>query len=145
MGFFNNIGATPPTKDNIYSLFNIPNAEDHSWGKSYARKSSAGLRIVIDNKIHSNIKGVRYVSQGKDYDTEKIVRCLVEEHLCVEDIQEIGLYFTMKLNSYPYEYSELDSKSLSRIYMPDEVLAEVVLKNNALKRFTLRPIETIEM
>ena len=141
MGFFNNIGVTPPTKDNIYSLFVIPNAEGHSWGKSYAQKSSSGLRIVIDNEIHSNIKGVRYVSQSKDYDTEKIVRCLVEERLCVEDIQEIGLYFTLKLNSYPDEYSGLDSESLSRIYMPDEVLAEVVLKNNALKRFTLRPIE----
>ena len=127
MGFFNNIGATPPTKDNIYSLFTIPNADGHSWGKSYAQKSSAGLRIVIDNKIYSNIKGVRYVSQGKDYDTEKIVRCLIEEHLCIEDIQEIGLYFTLKLNSYPYEYSGLDSKP--RIYMPDEVLAEVILKN----------------
>lgn len=139
MGFFNNIGATPPTKDNIYSLFTIPNADGRSWGKSYAQKSSAGLRIVINNEIRSNIKGVRYVPQGKDYDTEKIVRCLIEEHLCIEDIQEIGLYFTLKLNSYPYEYSGLDSKS--RIYMPDEVLAEIVLKNNALKRFTLRPIE----
>ena len=141
MGFFNNIGATPPTKDNIYSLFVIPNADGHSWGKPYARKSSAGLRIVIDNEIRSNTKGVRYVSQGKDYDTEKIVRGLTEEHLCVEDIQEIGLYFTIKLNSYPYEYYGLDSTSLSRIYMPDEVLAEVVLKNNALFRFCLRPIE----
>ena len=139
MGFFNNIGATPPTKDNIYSLFTIPNADGRSWGKPYARKSSAGLRIVIDNEICSNTKGVRYVSQGKDYDTEKIVRGLAEEHLCIEDIHEIGLYFTIKLNSYPYEYCGLDSKS--RIYMPDEVLAEVVLKNNALKRFTLRPIE----
>ena len=86
MGFFNNIGVTPPTKDNIYSLFVIPNADGHSWGKSYARKSSAGLRIVIDNEIRSNIKGVRYVSQGKDYDTEEIVRGLTEEHLCIEDI-----------------------------------------------------------
>ena len=142
MGFFNNIGATPPTKDNIYSLFVIPEADGHSWGKTYARKSSAGLRIVIDNEIHSkihSIKGARYISEGKDYDTEKIVRGLAKEHLCVEDIREIGLYFTLKLNSYPYEYG-LDNNSLSRIYMPDEVLAEVILKNNALLRFDLRPI-----
>lgn len=146
MGFFNNIGATPPTKDNIYSLFVIPNADGHGWGKPHTRKSSAGLRIVIDNEIISNIKGATYISESNDYDTEEIVKFLIENHLCVEDIQSISLFFTLELKYYKkmsYKYGlngELPSLP-SRIYGPKDVRAEILLKNNSSLSLSMRPIE----
>ena len=139
MGFFNNVGVTPPTKDNIYSLFNIPNVNDHKFGRIRKKKTSTGLRIFIDNDTR-NAKGSTYISESNDYDTEEIVKFLIENHLCVEDIQSISLFFTIELKYYkkvPYKY-RLNGELLSRIYGPKDVLAEILLKNNSSLSLSMR-------
>ena len=142
MGFFNNIGVTIPTKDNIYSLFNIPDANGHKFGRIRKQISSTGLRIFIDNEIYYNAKGTTYISESNYYDTEEIVKFLTENHLCIEDIQSISLYIIVEAKHYkkrPYK-CRLYGEPL-HIYEPGEVLVEIILKNNSSLRLSMRPIE----
>ena len=135
MGFFNNIGVTIPTKDNIYSLFNIPYANGHNFGRIRKKKTSTGLRIFIDNEICYNIKGITYISESNDYDTEEIVKFLIESHLCIEDIHEIILFFTTKSREYM-------PGDLGLIFQPEGVIVEIALKNgDHLSRIYIDPIE----
>ena len=142
MGFFNNIGVTPPTKDNIYSLFTIPYANGHKFGRILKKKTSTGLRIFIDNEICYNIKGITYISESNDYDTEEIVKFLIESHLCIEDIQSISLSIIVEVyhKKIPYKY-RLNGELLSSIYRPGEVNVEIILKNNSSLYLSMRPIE----
>ena len=135
MGFFNNIGVTPPTKDNIYSLFSIPEICYRYYGKVQIMKTSTGIRISIDNEMYS-IKGTTYVSisESNDYDTGRIVNFLIKKQLCVEDIQEIRLYLTTKSREYA-------PGILKRIFRPDDIAADIVLKNELTFRIDISPIE----
>ena len=142
MGFFNNIGVTLPTKDNIYSLFNIPNANSHKFGRIRKQKTSTGLRIFIDNEIYYNAEGTTYISESNYYDTEEIVKFLIETHLCIEDIQSISLYIIVEMKQYkkrPYK-CRLYGEPL-HIYGPGEVSIEIILKNNSSLYLSMRPIE----
>ena len=140
MGFFNNIGVTPPTKDNIYSLFSIHNA-NNKLGRMRKQKNSTGLRIFIDNEIYHNIKGTT-LSESNDYNTEEIVNFLIENHLCIEDIQSISLSVIIEAKHYkkrPYKYRLYGEPA--HIYRPGEVLVEIILKNNSSLSLSIRPIE----
>ena len=144
MGFFNNIGVTPPTKDNIYSLFNILNANGHKFGRTRKQFSSTGLRIFIDNEIYYNAEGTTYISESNYYDTEEIVKFLTENHLCIEDIQSISLFVIIELKYYkaiPYKYRRY-GESRSSVYEPGEVLVGIILKNNSSLSLSMRPIKT---
>ena len=141
MGFFNNIGTTLPTKDNIYSLFSIHNKNIYKLGRIRKQKNSTGLRIFIDNEIYHNIKRTT-LSESNDYDTEEIVKFLTENHLCIEDIQSISLSVIIVAEHYkkrPYKY-KLYGEPL-HIYRPGEVLVEIILKNNSSLNLNIRPIE----
>ena len=142
MGFFNNIGVTPPTKDNIYSLFCIPEIYYRYYGKVLITKTSAGIRISIENEIDSNERGKTHVTESRDYDTEEIVKRLVEKQVCVEEIREIRLNFTTKSRMY-----KPDAESaLTLICQPDAVLAEIFLKTeSASRRDFMVDIDPIEM
>ena len=142
MGFFNNIGVTLPTKDNIYSLFNIPDANSHKFGRIRKQKTSTGLRIFIDNEIYHNTKGTTYISESNDYDTEEIVKLLTENHSCIEDIQSINLYFIAEVKHYkkrPYKCRQYGEPL--HIYRPGEVSIEIILKNNSSLYLSMRSIE----
>ena len=142
MGFFNNIGATPPTKDNIYSLFCIPEIYYRYYGNVRTTKTPAGIRISIDNEIDSNESGKTYVTESRDYDTKEIVERLIEKQVCVEEIREIRLNFTSKSIMY-----KLDAEcTLTLIHRPDTVLAEIFLKTESASRIDFRvDIDPIEM
>lgn len=141
MAFFDNVGVTPPTKDNIHSLFKIYDVSGNRYGKARVQKTPTGLRIFIDNDTcDNNAKRTTCISESNDYNTEEIVKFLTENHLCVEDIQSIYLYFTVELKYYkkvPYKYN---GELLSCIYGPKDVLAEITLKNNSSFRIDMRPI-----
>ena len=135
MGFFNNIGVTPPTKNNIYSLFIIPEVYYRYYGKVRITKTSTGICISIDSEIYSNKGAVDYISESKDYDTERIVKYLVEKQLCIEDIHEIILFFTTKSREYM-------PGDLGLVFQPEGVIVEIVLKNgDHLSRIYINPIE----
>ena len=135
MGFFNNIGGAPPTKDNIYSLFIIPEVYYRYYGKVRITKTSTGICISIDSEIYSNKGAEGYVSESKDYDTEKIVKYIAEKQLCIEDMQEIILFFTTKSREYMPDNPRL-------VFQPEGVIAEIVLKNgDHLSRIYIDPIE----
>ena len=142
MGFFNNIGVTPPTKDNIYSLFCIPEIYYRYYGKVLITKTSVGIRISIENEIDSNERGKTHVTESRDYDTKEIVKCLVEKQVCVEEIREIRLNFTSKSIMY-----KLDAEcALTLIHRPDAVLAEIFLKTESASRIDFMvDIDPIEM
>lgn len=133
MGFFNNVGVTPPTKDNIYSLFCIPEIYHRYYGKVRIAKTSTGICISIDNEIYSNEPEKAYVSESKDFDTKEIVKCLYEKQLCIEDIQEIRLYFATKSRTYM-------PGSMRLIFCPDSATVDVILKNNRSLRIDIDPI-----
>ena len=141
MGFFNNIGVTLPTKDNIYSLFCIHNENNYKLGRIRKQKNSTGLRIFIDNEIYHNIKRTT-LSESNDYDTEEIVNFLIENHLCIEGIQSISLSVIIEAKHYkkrPYKYRLYGEPS--HIYRPGEVLVEIILQNNSSLSLSIRPIE----
>lgn len=141
MGFFNNIGVTPPTKDNIYSLFCIPEIYYRYYGKVLIAKTSAGIRISIDNEIDS-FQGKTYVKESRDYDTKEIVERLIEKQVCVEEIQEIRLNFTSK----SIMYKPGAECALTLIHRPDAVLAEIFLKTESVSRIDFMvDIDPIEM
>ena len=142
MGFFNNIGVTPPTKDNIYSLFCIPEIYYRYYSNVRTTKIPAGIRISIDNEIDSNESEKAFVTESRDYDTKEIVKCLVEKQVCVEEIREIRLNFTSKSRMYA-----TDARcALRLICRPDAVLAEIFLKTeSASRRDFMVDIDPIEM
>ena len=112
-------------------------------GEYERKKTSTGLRIFIDNEICYNIKGITYISESNDYDTEEIVKFLIENHLCIEDIQSISLYIIVEAKHYkkrPYK-CRLYGEPL-HIYEPGEVLVEIILKNNSSLYLSMRPIKT---
>ena len=142
MGFFNNIGVTPPTKDNIYSLFCIPEIYYRYYGKVLITKTSVGIRISIDNEIDSDEPGKTYVTESRDYDTKEIVKCLVEKQVCVEEIREIRLSFTSKSRMY----IPGPERAMRLIHRPAAVLAEIFLKTESASRIDFMvDIDPIEM